>query len=35
MEKLNYAVLEKSGYTGYVLKDAPENRVLAYLENLR
>ena len=24
MEKLNYSVLEKSGYTGYVLKDAPE-----------
>ncbi|MBR2527684.1 MAG: tagaturonate reductase [Blautia sp.] len=24
MEKLNYAVLEKSGYQGYILKDAPE-----------
>ena len=24
MEKLNYSVLEKSGYTGYILKDAPE-----------
>ena len=24
MEKLNYSVLEKSGYTGYILKNAPE-----------
>ncbi len=24
MQKLNYAVLEKSGYDGYILKDAPE-----------
>ena len=24
MEKLNYSVLEKSGYTGYILKEAPE-----------
>ena len=24
MEKLNYAVLQKSGYEGYILKDAPE-----------
>ena len=24
MEKLNYYVLEKSGYTGYILKNAPE-----------
>ena len=24
MEKLNYSVLEKSGYAGYILKDAPE-----------
>ena len=24
MQKLNYSVLEKSGYDGYVLKDAPE-----------
>ena len=24
MEKLNYSVLEKSAYTGYILKDAPE-----------
>ncbi|MBQ8304624.1 MAG: tagaturonate reductase [Blautia sp.] len=24
MEKLNYEVLEKSGYKGYILKDAPE-----------
>jgi len=24
METLNYAVLKKSGYTGYILKDAPE-----------
>ena len=23
MEKLNYDVLEKSGYDGYILKDAP------------
>ena len=23
MEQLNYSVLEKSGYTGYVKKDAP------------
>ena len=31
MEKLNYEVLEKSGYKGYVLKDAPE-KVLQYGE---
>ena len=24
METLNYEVLKKSGYDGYVLKDAPE-----------
>ena len=24
MEKLNYDVLEKSGYEGFVLKEAPE-----------
>lgn len=24
MERLNYDVLKKSGYGGYVLKDAPE-----------
>ena len=24
MELLNYEVLEKSGYDGYILKDAPE-----------
>ena len=24
MEILNYEVLEKSGYDGYILKDAPE-----------
>ena len=24
MEKLNYEVLEKIGYDGYILKDAPE-----------
>lgn len=24
MERLNYSALEKSGYTGYILKDAPE-----------
>ena len=24
MERLNYDVLKKSGYDGYVLKDAPE-----------
>ena len=31
MEKLNYAVLEKSGYEGYILKDAPE-KVLQFGE---
>ena len=31
MEKLNYSVLEKSGYTGYILKDAPE-KVLQFGE---
>lgn len=31
MEKLNYAVLEKSGYKGYILKDAPE-KVLQFGE---
>ena len=31
MEKLNYAVLGKSGYDGYVLKDAPI-RVLQFGE---
>ena len=31
MEKLNYATLEKSGYTGYILKDAPE-KVLQFGE---
>ena len=31
MEKLNYAVLGKSGYTGYILKDAPE-KVLQFGE---
>ena len=31
MEKLNYAVLEKSGYSGYILKDAPE-KVLQFGE---
>lgn len=31
MEKLNYAVLEKTGYQGYVLKDAPE-KVLQFGE---
>ena len=31
MEKLNYAVLEKSGYDGYILKDAPE-KVLQFGE---
>lgn len=31
MEKLNYAVLDKSGYDGYVLKDAPV-RVLQFGE---
>ncbi len=31
MEKLNYAVLEKSGYQGYILKDAPE-KVLQFGE---
>ena len=31
MDKLNYAVLEKSGYAGYVLKDAPE-KVLQFGE---
>ena len=24
MEKLNYAVLKQSGYTGYILEKAPE-----------
>ena len=24
MEKLNYEVLKKSGYTGYILENAPE-----------
>ena len=27
MERLNYDVLKKSGYDGYVLKDAPESSV--------
>ncbi len=31
MEKLNYGVLQKSGYTGFVLKDAPE-KVLQFGE---
>ena len=31
MKKLNYSVLEKSGYTGYILKDAPE-KVLQFGE---
>ncbi len=31
MEKLNYATLEKSGYSGYILKDAPE-KVLQFGE---
>lgn len=31
MEKLNYEVLAKSGYTGYILKDAPE-KVLQFGE---
>ncbi|MDO5151988.1 MAG: tagaturonate reductase [Eubacteriales bacterium] len=31
MEKLNYEVLEKSGYKGYILKDAPE-KVLQFGE---
>ena len=31
MEKLNYSVLEKSGYAGYILKDAPE-KVLQFGE---
>lgn len=31
MEKLNYEVLEKSGYQGYILKDAPE-KVLQFGE---
>ena len=31
MEKLNYAVLERQGYDGYLLKDAPE-RVLQFGE---
>ncbi|MGM9608050.1 MAG: tagaturonate reductase [Oscillospiraceae bacterium] len=31
MEKLNYATLEKSGYQGYILKDAPE-KVLQFGE---
>ncbi len=31
MEKLNYATLEKAGYTGYILKNAPE-KVLQFGE---
>ena len=31
MKKLNYEVLKESGYTGYVLKDAPE-KVLQFGE---
>ncbi len=31
MEKLNYATLESTGYTGYILKDAPE-KVLQFGE---
>ena len=31
MEKLNYAVLEKNGYRGYLLKEAPE-KVLQFGE---
>ena len=31
METLNYQVLEKSGYDGYILKDAPE-KVLQFGE---
>ena len=31
MERLNYEVLKKSGYDGYVLKDAPE-KVLQFGE---
>ncbi len=31
MEKLNYATLEKTGYTGYILKNAPE-KVLQFGE---
>ena len=31
MERLNYDVLKKSGYDGYVLKDAPE-KVLQFGE---
>ena len=31
MEKLNYQVLEQSGYDGYILKDAPE-KVLQFGE---
>ena len=31
MEKLNYAVLKQSGYTGYILEKAPE-KVLQFGE---
>ena len=31
MEKLNYEVLKKSGYTGYILESAPE-KVLQFGE---
>lgn len=31
MEKLNYEVLKKSGYTGYILENAPE-KVLQFGE---
>ena len=31
METLNYSVLEKTGYKGYILKDAPE-KVLQFGE---
>ena len=31
METLNYEVLQKSGYTGYILRDAPE-KVLQFGE---
>ena len=31
MEKLNYEVLKKSGYTGYILEKAPE-KVLQFGE---
>ena len=30
MERLNYEVLKKSGYDGYVLKDAPEKVLQFY-----